>query len=65
MIAKFTDLIVEYPNALSDDLCSEIIEKFEKDAIDMQRLDDEKKEVEKQRRFLDSVYEAELQDQSN
>lgn len=31
MIAKFTDLIVEYPNALSDDLCSEIIEKFEQD----------------------------------
>jgi hypothetical protein len=52
-------------NSSYSNLIQQINEKFEKDAIDMQRLDDEKKEVEKQRRFLDSVYEAELQDQSN
>lgn len=28
---KFTDLIVEYPNVLSDELCDEIIERFEVD----------------------------------
>ena len=52
-------------NSSYSNLIQQINEKFEKDAIDMQRLDDEKKEVEKQRLFLDSVYEAELQDQSN
>ena len=31
MITNFVDLIVEYPNALSDDLCTQIIEKFEAD----------------------------------
>jgi len=42
-----------------------IDEKLQKDAIDMQRIEDEKKELEKQKRFLDSVYQAELEDQSN
>jgi len=46
-------------------LIEQINEKFEKDAIDLQRLDDEKEELEKQKRFLDSVYKAELQDQNN
>jgi len=32
MITNFVDLIVEYPNALSDDLCTQIIEKFEADS---------------------------------
>lgn len=40
-------------------------EKLQKDAIDMQRIDNEKKELEKQRKFLDSVYQAELKDQNN
>ena len=42
-----------------------IEEKLQKDAIDMQRIEDEKKELEKQKRFLDSVYQAELEDQQN
>ena len=41
-----------------------IEEKLQKDAIDMQRIEDEKKELEKQRKFLDSVYQAELEDQN-
>jgi hypothetical protein len=52
-------------NTSYTNLIIQINEKFEKDAIDLQRVDDEKKELKKQKRFLDSVYQAELQDQSN
>lgn len=41
----------------------QINEKFEKDAIDLQRVDSEKKELELQKQFLDSVYTEELKDQ--
>ncbi len=41
----------------------QINEKMEKDAIDLQRIDSEKKELEQQKQFLDSVYKAELEDQ--
>ena len=51
-------------NTSYSNLIQQINEKFEKDAIDVQRLEDEKKELENQRKFLDSVYEAELQDQN-
>ncbi len=43
---------------------NQLNEKLQKDNIDFQRKDDEKKEIEKQKRFLDSVYRAELQDKS-
>lgn len=43
----------------------QINEKLQKDAIDLQRVDDEKKELEKQKRFLDSVYQAEREDMKN
>jgi len=39
-------------------------EKFQKDAIDEQRKDDEKRELKKQKKFLDSVYQAELEDKN-
>ncbi len=41
----------------------QINEKFLKDDIDLQRKEDEKKELEKQKRFLDSIHQLELQDQ--
>ena len=44
-------------------LMIQINEKMEKDAIDLQRIDSEKKELEQQKQFLDSVYKAELEDQ--
>lgn len=44
-------------------LIVQLNEKFQKDRIDLQRIDDEKKELEKQKKFLDSVYQAELKDQ--
>lgn len=40
-------------------------EEFRKNAIDMQLQENERKELEKQERFLDSVYKAELNDQNN
>lgn len=42
----------------------QINEKFLKDDIDLQRKEDEKKELEKQKRFLDSIHQLELQDQN-
>ncbi len=43
----------------------QINEKFQKDAIDLQRVTNEKQELEKQQQFLDSVYQIELQDKNN
>lgn len=40
----------------------QINEKLQKDKIDLERVEDEKKELEKQKRFLDSVYKAERAD---
>lgn len=51
-------------NMATKNLIVQINEKFQKDAIDFQRKDDEKKELEKQKRFLDSVYKSELQDKN-
>jgi hypothetical protein len=43
----------------------QINEKFEKDAIDLQRVDSETKELALQKEFMDAVYKAELEDQTN
>jgi len=52
-------------NASVSNLIIQINEKFQKDAIDLKRVEDEKKELENQKRFLDSVYQIELQDIKN
>lgn len=54
----FSELNVSVKN-----LMIQINEKMEKDAIDLQRVDSEKQELELQKQFLDSVYQAELEDQ--
>jgi len=54
--------IQETNNAVKN-LIVQLNEKFQKDGIDLQRIDNEKKELEKQKKFLDSVYRAELKDQ--
>jgi len=54
--------IVETNNAVKN-LIVQLNEKFQKDGIDLQRIDNEKKELEKQKKFLDSAYQAELKDQ--
>ena len=51
-------------NIATKNLIIQINEKFQKDDIDFQQKEDEKKELEKQKRFLDSVYKSELQDKS-
>ncbi len=43
-----------------DNLIIQINEKIIKSSIDLQRKENEKKELEKQKQFLDSVYQAEL-----
>lgn len=53
---------IDEMNMATKNLIVQINEKFLKDAIYLQRKDDEKKELEKQKRFLDSVYKAELED---
>jgi len=52
-------------NVSVKNLIIQINEKFQKDAIDLQRIDNEKQELEIQKKFLDSVYKAEMQDQKN
>ena len=42
----------------------QINEKFEKDAVDLLRVDSENKELVLQKQFLDAVYKAELEDQN-
>jgi len=49
-------------NLATSNLIMQIDEKFKKDAIDFQQKDEEKKELEKQQKFIDSVYRAELKD---
>ena len=53
----------EFNQSISS-LFVQINEKFQKDRIDRLRADDEKLELEKQKRFLDSVEQSELVDQN-
>ncbi|WP_339832304.1 hypothetical protein [uncultured Altibacter sp.] len=59
-----TALAIREMNASVRNLILQINEKFQKDAIDLQRKDDEEEELKKQKRFLDSVYQAELNDKN-
>ena len=61
---KLEIAITEMTNATANFIV-QLNEKFEKDAIDFQRRDNEEKELEKQERFLDSVHRVELNDTSN
>ncbi|MEM7185086.1 MAG: hypothetical protein AAF466_00400 [Bacteroidota bacterium] len=61
-IDKVEENITETNDAV-ENLIIQLNEKFQKDGIDLERIDNEKKELEKQKKFLDSVYQAELRDQ--
>ncbi len=52
-------------NVSVKNLIIQINEKFQKDAIDLQKSENEKQELEKQKKYLDSIYQLELQDQKN
>ena len=49
-------------NVAASNLITQINEKFLKDAIDFQRIDSEKKEIENQKRLMDSIFKSELED---
>jgi hypothetical protein len=59
------EIYIAETNSAVKNLIVQLNEKFQKDGIDLQRIDNEKKELEKQKKLLDSVYIAELKDQKN
>ncbi|PVW14092.1 hypothetical protein [Marixanthomonas spongiae] len=61
--ATLQTYITEMNNAASN-LMVQINDKFKKDAIDQQRIDAEKKEIEKQKKIRDSIFQQELKDKN-
>ena len=59
------EIYITETNDAVKNLIVQLNEKFQKDRIDLQRIDNEKKELEKQKKFLDSVFNVELEDQKN
>lgn len=55
-------LQIKEMNNAAKNLIIQINEKFLKDAIDFQRIDSEKKEIESQKRSLDSIFKQEIED---
>ncbi|RFN59054.1 hypothetical protein [Marixanthomonas ophiurae] len=55
--------IAEMNNATSN-LIVQLNDKFKKDAIDQQRINTEKKEIETQKRLRDSIFQEELKDKT-
>ena len=49
-------------NNAAKNLIIQINEKFLKDAIDFQRIDSEKREIENQKRSMDSIFKQEIKD---
>lgn len=60
--ASVEECLMELNNA-GLNFINQIEAKLQKDQINQERREDEEKELEKQQRFLDSVYQAELRDQ--
>ena len=61
---KLQDYIVEMNNATSN-LIVQLNDKFKKDAIDQERIETEKKEIEAQKRRRDSIFKEELKDKNS
>ncbi len=55
-------LQIKEMNNAAKNLIIQINEKFLKDAIDFQRIDSEKKEIENQKRLMDSIFKQEIKD---
>lgn len=51
-------------NAATSNLFVQLNDKFKKDAIDQQRIDTEKKEIEEQKRMRDSIFQQEIEDKN-
>ena len=54
---------IEETNLAVNNFFVQIQEKLQKDGFDLQQIENEKKELEKQKRYLDSIQKLELQDQ--
>lgn len=63
VITEKVEANIEETHAAVKNLIVQLNEKFQKDGIDLQRIDNEKKELEIRKKFIDSVYRAELKDQ--
>ena len=63
VITEKVETNIEETHAAVKNLIVQLNEKFQKDGIDLQRIDNEKKELEIRKKFIDSVYRAELKDQ--
>ena len=55
-------LQIKEMNIAAKNLIIQVNEKFLKDAIDFERIDSEKKEIESQKRLLDSIFNQEIKD---
>jgi phenylalanyl-tRNA synthetase alpha subunit len=55
-------LQIKEMNIAAKNLIIQVNEKFLKDAIDFERIDSEKKEIESQKRLLDSIFKQEIKD---
>jgi hypothetical protein len=55
-------LQIKEMNKAASNLIIQINEKFIKDAIDFQRIDNEKKEIEGRKRLMDSIFKQEIKD---
>ena len=62
--AKIQTALIELQQAM-DNLIIHINQKLIKEAIDKERLENEKKELAKQKKFMDSVFKAELKNSNN
>jgi len=51
-------------NMATNNLIIQLNDKFKKDAIDQQRIDTEKKEIEKQKKARDSIFQQEIKDKN-
>ncbi|MDC8002446.1 hypothetical protein POV27_00145 [Aureisphaera galaxeae] len=61
--AQKIDDYIEENNIAVNNFFVQIQEKLRKDGYDLQQIENEKKELEKQKRYLDSIRQLELQDQ--
>ncbi len=55
---------IDEMNIAASNLFIQLNDKFKKDAIDQQRIDTEKKEIEKQKRKRDSIFQQEIKDKN-
>ncbi|GAB5398439.1 MAG: hypothetical protein Aureis2KO_00240 [Aureisphaera sp.] len=61
--AEKIETYIEEANIAVNNFFIQVQEKLRKDGYDLEQIENEKKELEKQKRYLDSIQQLELQDQ--